>query len=337
MGQKMLRWPALLMMVFMIFAVGCSDDDGGTGPGTTIDEFAAITTAGDAYFGTYSGVNTTAAAVYTNMTDGDTSNDYYIIDWRSSAAYANAHIEGAVNMVLADLVTEIDTLPTDRTILNVCYTGQSASTATAVINLIGEETGHHAVNLVFGMSGWTSDTSYAGTDYSTKLSNALDGEFVTTAASWHAPVAFPTIDTGETTAEAVLKARAAAYLTPGWKGIMAGDLYADPDYDQWYIINYFPNTEYNAGHLPGARQYVPTQDILSTAALNTLPTDQKIAVYCWTGQTSAQVTAYLNMLGYDAYSVKFGVQNMCYTNGSVNTHAYSVPTTDYPVVGAGVS
>jgi hypothetical protein len=29
-------------------------------------------------------------------------------------------------------------------------------------------------------------------------------------------------------------------------------------------------------------------------------------VYCFTGQHSANVVAYLKMLGYDAYSVKFG-------------------------------
>ena len=29
-------------------------------------------------------------------------------------------------------------------------------------------------------------------------------------------------------------------------------------------------------------------------------TDMPIVVYCWTGQHSSQVTAYLNMLGYEA-------------------------------------
>ncbi|NQT97529.1 MAG: hypothetical protein HQ562_07290 [Candidatus Marinimicrobia bacterium] len=34
--------------------------------------------------------------------------------------------------------------------------------------------------------------------------------------------------------------------------------------------------------------------------------------YCWTGQTSALVTAWLTVLGYDAKSLKFGVNSMIY-------------------------
>ncbi len=46
--------------------------------------------------------------------------------------------------------------------------------------------------------------------------------------------------------------------------------------------------------------------------LNTLPTNKKIAVYCYTGQTSAHVAAYLRVLGYDAKSILFGVNGMAH-------------------------
>ena len=35
-------------------------------------------------------------------------------------------------------------------------------------------------------------------------------------------------------------------------------------------------------------------------------------IYCWTGQTSALVMAYLRVLGYDAVSLKFGANSMIY-------------------------
>ena len=46
--------------------------------------------------------------------------------------------------------------------------------------------------------------------------------------------------------------------------------------------------------------------------LTTLPTDKSIAVYCYTGQTSAFLTAYLRLLGYDAKSVLYGTNAMIY-------------------------
>ncbi len=44
--------------------------------------------------------------------------------------------------------------------------------------------------------------------------------------------------------------------------------------------------------------------------LKTLPTDKTIVVYCYTGQTSANMAAYLQVLGYDAKSLLFGASGM---------------------------
>ena len=51
---------------------------------------------------------------------------------------------------------EDGTIPTDKTILNVCYTGQTASYATSLLNLLG----YDAQNLLFGVCG--IDTTLAG-------------------------------------------------------------------------------------------------------------------------------------------------------------------------------
>jgi len=67
--------------------------------------------------------------------------------------------------------------------------------------------------------------------------------------------------------------------------------------------------------------------------LKYLPTDKQIIVYCWTGQTSSQITAYLNMLGYEAYSLKFGSNNLFYSNmtggkwGPAAQHDFPLVTT----------
>ncbi len=59
--------------------------------------------------------------------------------------------------------------------------------------------------------------------------------------------------------------------------------------------------------------------------LQYLPTDKKIVIYCWTGQTSAQVAAYLRMLGYDAVSMYYGMNGCSFTALPVGKPRYGAP------------
>ena len=65
--------------------------------------------------------------------------------------------------------------------------------------------------------------------------------------------------------------------------------------------------------------------------LGNLPTNMPIVVYCWTGQHSSQVTAYLNTLGYEAYSLKFGSNNLFYNDLTAHKWGASVQF-DFPLV-----
>jgi rhodanese-related sulfurtransferase len=110
--------------------------------------------AAEAYFG--DGPRTLQAAdLFENLNDGDPDNDPYIISLRSAEDYAKGHIPGAVNMSVTELFTpdNLATIPSDRDIVVVCYTGQTAGQATAALNMLGYE----AYGLLFGMSSWTSD------------------------------------------------------------------------------------------------------------------------------------------------------------------------------------
>ena len=48
--------------------------------------------------------------------------------------------------------------------------------------------------------------------------------------------------------------------------------------------------------------------------LENLDPDEQIVTYCWTSMTSSVVSAYLIVLGYDAASLRFGVNGMIYDN-----------------------
>ena len=61
---------------------------------------------------------------------------------------------------------------------------------------------------------------------------------------------------------------------------------------------------YAAGHIPGAIN-IGLGSLVDN--LNKLDPDAPVYVYCYTGHSAAQAAALLQMLGYDAYSVKFGM------------------------------
>lgn len=50
------------------------------------------------------------------------------------------------------------------------------------------------------------------------------------------------------------------------------------------------------------------KEMWDAATLAKIPTDRQVVVYCYTGQASAQVAMALRALGYDAYSMQFGMQ-----------------------------
>jgi hypothetical protein len=49
--------------------------------------------------------------------------------------------------------------------------------------------------------------------------------------------------------------------------------------------------------------------LFTTDNLATIPPDKDVVVFCYTGQTAGQATAALNMLGYETYSLLFGMSS----------------------------
>jgi len=254
-----------------------------------------------------------------------------IIDIRSAAYYTAGHINGAVNVALDQVVNYVETNgQADDKILVACYSGQSAGHAVLALNLLG----YNAYSLKFGMSSWHSSldkwtaNSINSTDYSAHFATAV------TALPTEI-IDYPVLNTGEKTGEDILRARIDSMLTAGFKSKKAVDLL--PVKDTYFIINYFGATDYDgtsgkcpAGHISGAYQFTPGSSFQTTGSLNKIPTDKNVVVYCWTGQTSSQAVAFLNVLGYTSFSLSWGVNGMVYstlTSGkwtASSTHDYEL-------------
>ena len=229
-----------------------------------------------------------------------------IIDIRSEADYDDGHIEGAVNLAPGAVRDYIDGLSSYDEISIVCYTGQTAGWLTSLLQLAGYK---DVYSMAFGMSAWAEHFD----KWSANTSNEKATLFTDVVTEKAAEGELPTLTTGFETAEEIFDARWEAVLAEGFgaAAISNGDVYAN--LDNYYIINYWPNEEYlDPGHIEGAIQYTPSVDLAVDEALKTLPTDKTVVVYCYTGQNSARVAAYLRILGYDAKSLKFGANGMIY-------------------------
>ncbi|MBN2008712.1 rhodanese-like domain-containing protein [candidate division KSB1 bacterium] len=320
--------PLLLLAIALMFVIGC-DEDNPTEP-KKVNEFELVADATDAYLSTYTtvsgaGVNVSITALFDLLTDGDTSNDPFIIDYRSADHYNSKHIKGAVNIALADLITKVDdgTIPTSKKIVNVCYSGQTASVATSMLNMFGFD----AQNLLFGMCG--VDTSIVNAKGWVNQIAADERALVSEASTTTATHDFPVLSTGKSSAADIIKAQFAAKSVASTWAVSANDVWDNPA--NYFVINYWPADEYvNPGHIPGAFQFTPKTSLLSTSTLNLLPTDKTVVVYCYTGQTSAQVVAALKVLGYDAKSLTYGVNGFAYS--SLSKSKYTVPTGDFSAI-----
>ena len=257
----------------------------------------------------------------------------HIIDLRSGKDFAGGHIDGAENVKLSELIDymeSIDATSFEKVVL-VCYSGQSASLGTSVLQLLGYD---NAYAMKWGMSGW--NPKFAAEKWLAKVSDKYEDVLETTENAKAAAGEYPTLSTGLATGEEILKNRAQAVLQNGFKAVSVSidDVMGEPS--AFYILNYWPKALYDKGHITGAVQYDPKKSLGTTTSLNTLPTDKPVVTYCFTGQHAAFVTAYLSILGYDARTISYGansfMNNMMKTDEEIG-HGFSKKASmNYPTI-----
>lgn len=239
---------------------------------------------------------------------------YYIMDIRSSADFLTAHIEGAHNVSFADILTAAASA--SKPILVVCYTGQTACYATALLRLYGYP-GTQA--LKWGMSGWNPAT--AG-PWNNNVSNIAQNSSNWSYAAPPANVTYddPVIATTLTDGQTILKERVEAVVAEGFQGVSGGDVLNNPG--GYFINNYFSEADYTGfGHISSAYRILPLA--LADDSYKALDPDANTLVtYCYTGQTSAVVTAVLRVLGYNAASLKFGMNGLFNANPSFKSNQW---------------
>ena len=242
-----------------------------------------------------------ADEVYANL------KKYFVIDLRSHTAYVNGHIDGAVNVAPADLISYMKknvAAGTYEKIVLVCYSSHRASFSTMLLQLLGYK---NVYSMKWGMSSWDLNNNKWLKAISDKYASKLEKKDNPKPAK----STLPEIKTGKTLGYDILEARADEILKKLDFKINIDEVMANPA--EYFILNYWPPYNYQKGHLPGAVQYTPKQSLSRDADLLTLPKDKKIVVYCYTGQHAAMVAAYLQVLGYDAYTLTYGANSFMHS------------------------
>ncbi len=307
MKQMKLYFLFLLLPVLFLYT-GCSKDDSNpnTPPAVNESELVAQYLEANGDF-----VNTTAPAMITAeaVRTNQSSADQVILDIRSQADFeTKGHIEGAVRVDFANLLTYYKTnnLQNKQTVVVACYSGQTAGYAVGLLRLLGYT---NVFDLKWGMSSWNQDVANS---WSPSVGNSHATDFVTTVTAKYTAGSLPTINTGKTAGKDILEARVAELFTAGFDAVKITNATVYTGLANYYIVNYWAQNHYDIGHIAGAVQYTPKVDFKLSTNLKTLPTNKPIVVYCYTGQTSSQVAAYLKVLGYDAKTLLFGANAMIY-------------------------
>jgi len=321
--KKFVKYFILTLLVSAFILAGCSksdddDDPTPTGPSTyevLKDYLVSNNMDVDVVV---SGWITTAADVNAKGTD-----EYHIIDIRGQADFDAGHIEGAVNASLGTILDAAQNAT--KPILVVCYTGQTAGHAVAALRLSGYS---DAKVLMWGMSGWRKDLA-------NPWKNNI-GDDAVGSPNWIAPpgsitpsaeFSAPTIESSFTEGADILAERVDALLANGFNSIGNEDVLTNPG--NYFINNYWAVTDVeHYGHITGAYRIQPFK--LADDSDKYLDPSKTVVTYCWTGQTSSMLTAYLYVIGFEAKSLLFGANGMIYSN--LESHKYMEPETDYPVV-----
>jgi len=286
----------------MFSVVGCKKDDT-TPEDTTMDLTAEPdATVDDAT--TSVDVSQLAKDYFTNMPEDSykigqqdfvdkviAGDDMVILDIRAADAYAEGHVQGAINMPWGPTFSaDLNKVPQDKDVFIYCYTGQTAGQTVALLNVAGINA--KSVNL-----GWNLGISLVeGVDQVTEtVENTFGDDTYTVSADVQKALddyyaGLGTIEDERFKNYKVSEADLAGMINNG---------------EDFYLLSIRKADAFDAMHIEGANN-VPFGSTL-VDNLGDVPMDKKVVVYCYTGQTAGQTVAIMRLLGYDAVSLNGGM------------------------------
>jgi len=267
----------------------------------TFDSRAAMVAAANKYFKNSPSPVIMAADLYKSVQAKD--GVYQIVDVRAADAYALGHIDGAINIPFTTIAddTSLAKLDSTKIIVTVCYTGETASMTNMLWNMLG----YNTTTLMYGMTGWVADKAIVGIDIPTGIAAGYPTS--TKAISSTRTYRAPELDAKYANVADAIKGQTKAYFAKGIGPVMTADQVDTivRTHDRRYqIVSVRQTADYASGHIKGASNIVWT-DIADQ--MTKLDPHKTTIVYCYTGNTGAQASMFLNIMGYTTYNMMSGM------------------------------
>lgn len=322
-GRLFLITILLLGLMFSTTAVitGCGSDTTTTGAATTtaakdtstvIGDRALKTLASMPVSGDYNNDVINGKALATKLADPAEKAKLFLLDIRAKADYDKAHIEGTTQLEFKQWATpeNLAKLPKDKKIVVICYTGNTAAQAASGMRMLG----YDAVILKAGMMGWAQNSETA-----VVIGDLGKANYPVTTTPAVAAQAAPPAETFAKPSDAdytVLAEQAAKVMSAmpadgdfAKNTIMPAKLsekLAGADKSKLFVLDIRAKADFEKGQIEGATN-IPFLSVAVPDNLKVLPKDKTVIVVCYTGNTAAQTTMILRMLGYDAVTLKYGM------------------------------
>lgn len=258
---------------------------------------------------------------------GSQKDDYMIFSVRSRKEYNHAHIPYAINIPYKKILSDhhLDDLDSMMTFIVYSDNGYDGVSASVIMNLLGYKT----YNLKFGMMDWNLKNV---TGEVWKKSNIFP-------VSHKADVAgetykYPIINHTSTSLNDIIKSRYISNVLNNANAISISEVLKilenwSNNKPSYQLVSVRKKDDYIAGHIPNAIN-IPLFELMEREQLKRLDPDKIILVYCGTGHLSELATSLLNLLGYNAQSINYGM--MGWNDKHISQQVSWDVVADYPVV-----
>ena len=236
------------------------------------------------------------------------SKNYQIVSVRKPDDYKGAgHIPDAINIYWIDIVVDenLTRLDSHKILIHYCYYGHGSMLTSTVLSLLGYRCKSHD----FGMMDWNLDALVKE-----PWDQTADYE-VETAVNWPKELyPAPVIASDQTGVKSIIKEMARKYLagegspiirSSGVKAIVDNWDHKKAEYQ---IVDVRSERDYETGHVPNAIN-IPWVGIAEIENLRKLDPHRTVIVCSDSGQTGQLATTVLNLLGYHAVDMLFGMMD----------------------------
>lgn len=231
-------------------------------------------------------------------------NQYLLIDIRDTENYEAGHIEGAYNVPRDEIIEFFHTKINPAGFKKVAIIDDNGPLAVYVATLMRLAGYSNTYGLKFGMGSW--NRKFVG-EISKHLSNKYANRIDTNKV--YRPQAGSLPNQNSENLVQLLDERLDFLLADTITNIFISPDELFSNLDDYFVLAYWSKEKYTQGHISGSFQYDTRSELSPNIALNTLPTDKRIVVYCNTGHHAMAIVAYLKLLGYDAVSMMYGVNS----------------------------